>query len=50
MSALAAMLVNGFRRWATYRMAVAAGAFTNSAFGLIRAYITIGQLARPAAQ
>lgn len=43
-SALAAMLVNGFRRWATYRMAVAAGAFTNSVFGLIRAYITIGAI------
>lgn len=44
MSALGAMFVNGFRRWATYRMAVAAGAFTNTVFGLIRAYITVAAI------
>lgn len=38
------MVENGFRRWATYRMAMAAGAFTNSVFGLIRAYITVGAI------
>jgi ABC-2 type transport system permease protein len=38
------MFVNGFRRWATYRLAVAAGAFTNTVFGLIRAYITVGAI------
>ncbi|NED94857.1 ABC transporter permease [Phytoactinopolyspora alkaliphila] len=34
----------GFRRWSTYRLATAAGAFTNSVFGLIKAYITIGAI------
>ncbi len=38
------MFVNGFRRWATYRTATAAGAFTNSVFGLIRAYITVAAI------
>ena len=38
------MFVNGFRRWATYRLALAAGAFTNTVFGLIRAFITIGAI------
>lgn len=38
------MFSNGFRRWATYRMATVAGAFTNSVFGLIRAYITIAAI------
>lgn len=38
------MFANGFRRWATYRGAMAAGAFTNTVFGLIRAYITIGAI------
>ena len=38
------MFTNGFRRWATYRMATAAGAFTNTVFGLIRAYITIAAI------
>jgi ABC-2 type transport system permease protein len=42
--ALGAMFVNGFRRWATYRMALAAGAFTNTVFGLIRAFITVGAI------
>jgi ABC-2 type transport system permease protein len=30
----------GFRRWSAYRLAAAAGAFTNSVFGLIRAAVT----------
>lgn len=30
-----------FRRWSTYRMATAAGVFTNTAFGYLRAYILI---------
>ncbi|WP_255953070.1 ABC transporter permease [Streptomyces odontomachi] len=34
----AAVAVNGFRRYATYRVATAAGVFTNSVFGLILAY------------
>jgi ABC-2 type transport system permease protein len=38
------MFANGFRRWATYRGAMAAGAFTNTIFGLIRAYITVGAI------
>ena len=38
------MFVNGFRRWASYRMALAAGAFTNTVFGLIRAFITVGAI------
>jgi ABC-2 type transport system permease protein len=38
------MFANGFRRWAAYRMATAAGAFTNTVFGLIRAYITVGAI------
>ncbi|TDE08970.1 ABC transporter permease [Jiangella asiatica] len=31
----------GFRRWSTYRLATAAGAFTNTVFGLIKASITV---------
>jgi ABC-2 type transport system permease protein len=38
------MFANGFRRWAAYRGAMAAGAFTNTVFGLIRAYITVGAI------
>lgn len=38
------MFANGFRRWAAYRGAMAAGAFTNTIFGLIRAYITVGAI------
>ncbi|NED98852.1 ABC transporter permease [Phytoactinopolyspora halotolerans] len=34
----------GFRRWSTYRLAMAAGAFTNTVFGLIKAYITVGAI------
>jgi ABC-2 type transport system permease protein len=30
-----------FRRWSTYRMATAAGVFTNTVFGYLRAYILI---------
>ena len=33
-----AVMVRGFRRYATYRMATAAGVFTNSVFGLIISY------------
>lgn len=44
MRALWGLVVNGFRRWATYRMAAAAGAFTNTVFGLIRAYITVAAI------
>ncbi|QOR72815.1 ABC-2 family transporter protein [Ruania alkalisoli] len=32
----------GFRRWSAYRMAAAAGAVTNSVFGLIKAAIVMG--------
>jgi ABC-2 type transport system permease protein len=41
-SVVTAHIAMGFRRWSTYRLATAAGAFTNSIFGLIKAYITIG--------
>lgn len=44
MSALGVLFVSGFRRWATYRLATAAGAFTNTVFGLIRTYITIATI------
>ena len=37
----AAVAVGGFRRYATYRTATAAGVFTNTVFGLIMAYIFI---------
>ncbi|MFC7305288.1 ABC transporter permease [Streptomyces monticola] len=37
----AAVAVGGFRRYATYRTATVAGAFTNSVFGLIVAYTYI---------
>lgn len=30
-----------FRRWSTYRLATAAGVFTNTAFGYLRAYILL---------
>lgn len=33
-----AVMVSGFRRYATYRVATAAGVFTNTVFGLILAY------------
>ncbi|PSL02447.1 ABC-2 type transport system permease protein [Haloactinopolyspora alba] len=34
----------GFRRWSTYRLAAAAGAFTNTVFGLIKASITMAAI------
>jgi ABC-2 type transport system permease protein len=37
----AALAVRGFRRYSTYRAATAAGAFTNSVFGVIIAYTYI---------
>ncbi|UWE08271.1 ABC transporter permease [Actinacidiphila bryophytorum] len=37
----AAVAVRGFRRYATYRVATAAGVFTNTVFGLIIAYTYI---------
>jgi ABC-2 type transport system permease protein len=40
----AAYVAMGFRRWSTYRLATAAGAFTNSVFGLIKASITVGAI------
>ncbi len=37
----AAVAAGGFRRYATYRTATAAGVFTNTVFGLILAYTYI---------
>lgn len=37
-SLYAAVAVRGFRRWATYRTATAAGVFTNTVFGFIVSY------------
>lgn len=34
----------GFRRWSAYRLATAAGAFTNTVFGLIKASITMATI------
>ncbi len=39
-----AFFTAGFRRYSTYRIATAAGAFTNSAFGLVKASITVGAI------
>lgn len=39
-----AFFAAGFRRWSAYRTATAAGAFTNSAFGLVKASITIAAI------
>ncbi|MFC6564151.1 ABC transporter permease [Actinoplanes utahensis] len=36
-----ALVVMGFRRWSTYRLAALAGAFANTVFGLIRANVTV---------
>jgi ABC-2 type transport system permease protein len=36
-----AFVVAGFRRYSAYRLSVAAGAFTNSVFGLLRASIVV---------
>ena len=41
MGALVVLGVAGFRRWATYRLATAAGAFTNSVFGVLRGSVTL---------
>jgi ABC-2 type transport system permease protein len=41
MSLYAAVAVSGFRRYSTYRLATAAGIFTNTVFGLIMAYTYI---------
>lgn len=40
----AAFVVMGFRRWSAYRLAAAAGAFTNTVFGLIKASITMAAI------
>lgn len=37
----AAVAAGGFRRYATYRVATAAGVFTNTVFGFILAYTCI---------
>jgi len=39
--AVGAFAVAGFRRYSAYRLSVAAGAFTNSVFGLLRASIVV---------
>lgn len=41
MRVYAEVAVRGFRRHATYRSATAAGAFTNTIFGFVRAYVLI---------
>jgi ABC-2 type transport system permease protein len=41
---LGAFAVAGFRRYSTYRLSVAAGAFTNSVFGLLRASILLATI------
>jgi ABC-2 type transport system permease protein len=42
--ALGAYFVAGFRRWSAYRAAAAAGAMTNTVFGLIKASILIAAI------
>lgn len=44
MRALGALAGSGFRRYASYRAATMAGAFTNSVFGLLRAAITLAAI------
>jgi ABC-2 type transport system permease protein len=39
------LAVSGFRRYSTYRAATLAGLFTNSVFGLLRAYVLLALLA-----
>ncbi len=39
---------HGYRRWATYRAATAAGVFTNSVFGFLRAYVLVAVFAASA--
>jgi ABC-2 type transport system permease protein len=41
---LAALAAAGFRRFATYRQATAAGTFTNSVFGFLRCYVLLAAL------
>jgi len=43
--AVGAFAVAGFRRYSTYRLSVAAGAFTNSVFGLLRTSILVATIA-----
>lgn len=38
----AALVAAGFRRWATYRQAALAGAFTNTVFGVVKVSILLG--------
>ncbi len=45
MSPYAALIVAGFRRYSAYPLATAAGAVTNSVFGLLRASVTAGVIA-----
>lgn len=44
MRVFTAYLAMGFRRWSTYRLAAAAGAFANTVFGLIKAAITMAAI------
>ena len=44
MRAVGAFAVAGFRRYSAYRLSVAAGAFTNSVFGLLRASILVAAI------
>lgn len=44
MRALGALFVAGFRRWSAYRAGAAAGAVTNTVFGLIKASILIAAI------
>ena len=45
MSAYGSVVLASFRQYSTYRMATAAGVFTNSVFGLIRASIMLAAIA-----
>lgn len=45
MRALLACFRGGFRRWSAYRTAAAAGAFTNTVFGLVKASISVAAVA-----
>lgn len=38
----AALVAAGFRRWATYRQAALAGAFTNTVFGVVKVSVLLG--------
>ena len=41
-----ALAWSGFRRYATYRQATVAGAFTNTVFGFLRCYVLLAVAAR----